>query len=346
MIDAAALVFEFDNRLNGGNSAPNDIFVLNPETGTTTDHKTDSTAPFLTVEFKSEATEYGVVTGDLTTKVDTHSDVDLTSAVMTMPDATTVDMLDQFKRSALNRFVMRANNLALGKYTLTIQAKDSQGNVSAKDVPTAPGKTTAVESFAFSFQITERAKYPVSLVPGLNLVSVPGTPANTDINSVIGATDPIDLVTTYDPTAALGPWLVATRNADTGLFEGTFTKIDAEHGYWVRASSFFSLNVELPLPALTGQLPPTLAVRAGWNLVPIVDLRQQAFGSEIGPEAYFTGVNWSLAYTFDTIGSAWIRIPKNTPAVTPDDVATTLGDAVQVGRGYWIFASEAGTIVP
>lgn len=346
MIDAAALVFEFDNRLNGGNSAPNDIFVLSPETGTTTDHKTDSTARFLTVEFKSEATEYGVVTGDLTTKVDTHSDVDLTSAVMTMPDATTVDMLDQFKRSAPNRFVMRANNLALGKYTLTIQAKDSQGNVSAKDVPTAPGKTTAVESFAFSFQITERAKYTVSLVPGLNLVSVPGTPANTDINSVIGATDPIDLVTTYDPTAALGPWLVATRNADTGLFEGTFTKIDAEHGYWVRASSFFSLNVELPLPALTGQLPPTLAVRKGWNLVPIVDLRQQAFGSEIGPEAYFTGVNWSLAYTFDTIGSAWIRIPKNTPAVTPDDVATTLGDAVQVGRGYWVFASEAGTIVP
>jgi len=351
VIDTAALVFEFDNRLNGGVNAANSIFVLSPETGTAADHKTDTAAPFITVEFKDEAAEYGV-TGDAVIvlgsaiKVDTHSDVDLTSAVMTMPDATTVDMLAEFKRSAPNRFVMRAAGLALGAYKLTIQGKDSQGNVSAKDVPTAAGKTTAVESFSFSFQVTERAKYTVSLVPGLNLVSIPGTPGNTDINSVIAADDPIDLVTTYDPRAALGPWLVATRNADTGLFEGTLSKIDAEHGYWVRASSFFNLKVELPLPALTGQLPPTLAIGQGWNLVPIVDLRQQAFGSEIGPEAYFTGVSWSLAYTFDTIGSAWIRIPKKSPAVVPDNVATTLGDAVQVGRGYWVFATEAGTIVP
>ena len=140
---------------------------------------------------------------------------------------------------------------------------------------------------------------------------------------------------------------MATRNADTGLFEGTLTSIDAEHGYWVRASSFFDLKVELPLPALTGQLPPTLAVGEGWNLVPIVDLRQQKFGTEIGPEAYFTGLKWSLAYTFDTIGSAWVRIPfRATGVVAPDDVATTLGDAVQTGRGYWVFATEAGTIVP
>ena len=216
VIDSKSLVFEFDNKLNNGVSTPNNIFVLSPETGTTNDHKTDTAAPFITVEFKGEANEYAVVTtgaasgGIVNTgesiKVDTHSDVDLTSAVMTMPDGTTkVDMLTDFKRSAANRFVMRAKDLALGNYTMMVQAKDSQGNVSAKDVPTAPGKTTSVESFKFTFTVTERAKYTVRLVPGLNLVSVPGRPANTDINSVIGADDPIDLITTYHPNGGAGP---------------------------------------------------------------------------------------------------------------------------------------------
>ena len=354
VIDAKALVFEFDNKLNDGISDVEQIFVLSPETGVAGDHKTDSASPFVTIEFKGEAAEYGI-TGDGVTiflgaiiKVDTHSDVDLTSAVMTMPDGTTTqDVLAQFNRSAPNRFVMRAQGLELGAYTLTVQAKDSQGNISAKDVPTGPDKTTTAESFKFTFTVTERAKYTVKLVPGLNLVSVPGTPANTDINTIIGVDDPVDLVTTYDPTAELGPWLVATRNADTGLFEGTLNTIDATHGYWVRASSFFDLTVDLPLAALTGALPPTLPVAEGWNLVPIVDLTQKAFGSEIGPEAYFTGVSWSLAYTFDTIGSAWVRIPfRATGVAAPDDDSATLTDAVQVGRGYWVFATADGTIVP
>jgi len=294
----------------------------------------------------------------------------LKTAVLTLPDLTTKDVLADFKKSASNSFVMRAQGLELGSYKIAVTAEDALGNNSAKDVPTAAGKLTNAETFSFSFSVTARASYTVALAPGLNLMSLPGEPADADINTVIGSDVAIDLVTTYDPTAALGPWLVATRNADTGLLEGTLTTIDSAHAYWMRASSFVDLKVVLPLPALTGSLPPTLAVQAGWNLVPIVDLQQRSFGTEVDADAYYTGLDWSLTYTFDTLNSKWIRIAKGTvdPTCTAStalaqlaakcgttptggalaDTATpaTLGDAVQVGRGYWVYASEAGTIVP
>ena len=52
VMDPRALVFEFDNLLNGGVSDPEKIFVLSPETGTPADHRTDNSNPFITVEFK------------------------------------------------------------------------------------------------------------------------------------------------------------------------------------------------------------------------------------------------------------------------------------------------------
>ena len=376
-IDKNALVFELDNKLNNGVSAPDQIFTLSPESPASKagERKADTTDPFITVKFAGEAAEYGVAVNTdgvavTAIKVDTHSDVTLKKATLTLPDATTLDVLVDFKKSGTSSFVMRAQGLALGSYKIAVQAEDALGNNSAKDVPTAAGKTTNAETFSFSFDVTARAKYTVSVAPGLNLMSLPGEPSDTDINSVIGADVAIDLVTTYDPSAALGPWLVATRNADTGLFEGTLTKIDAAHAYWMRASSFVDLKVDLPLSALTGQLPPTLAVQAGWNLVPIVDLQQRGFKTEIDSDAYYTGLDWSLTYTFDTLNSKWVRIAKGTVdplctasltaaqaaakcSTTPTggtlaDTATpdTLDDAVQVGRGYWVYANKAGTIVP
>ena len=348
-----AKVFEFDNVLNDKKDPG---FIVSPKTsGTATEPGTDVSGPFVTVNFDDEGTEYGVVknvTGDKI-KVDTHPDVDLTKATLEMPDGTKVDVLAQFDRSDKNSFVMGTaglndgTGLGLGKYKITVQAKDALGN-NSKTAAVTPGKETTATSYSISFNVTARAKYKIRLAPGLNLVSLPGTPADTDINAVIPVADlAVDLVTTYDPNAPLGPWLVATRNADTGLFEGTLSTIDSAHAYWIRATSFIDLAADIPIQALTGQLPPTLSVESGWNLVPVVDLRRQKAGTEIRPESYFTGLKWSLAYTFDTVNSEWVRLPnRGTGAAAPDGVSTTLSDAVQTGRGYWVFLTEGGIIVP
>ena len=346
-LSAGALVFEFDNRLNDGVFAPANIFVISPDStapATPLEIKTDSQDPFITINFDAEGTEYAVTSGGNTVAVDTHGDVTLTSAILTNPDATTVDVLADFNKSDANSFVMRRQGLALGNYTLTVQAVDSLGNNAAQTTPTAVGGTTNAESFVLTFEVTVRAQYTLPLSPGLNLVSIPGEPANSDINTVLAGFPTVNLVTTYD--SATGLWLVAIRDS-TGDFMGNLTTIDAKHAYWMRASSFVNVTVDIPLQALTGQLPPTLPVAKGWNLVPIIDLTQSAFGTEIDQDAYFTGVSWSLVYTFDTLGSTWVRIaPAPPPAAGPDNVATTLGDAVQVGRGYWVFTTAAATIVP
>ena len=377
VLDALALVFEFDSLLNGGASAVDQIFVLSPNTNTAADPKTDNPLAFITVNFDTEGKEY-VNTGDVTGSgtfgvidMDTHPGVTLTKAELEWPDATKEDVLAKFSKSDDNSYVLGSASLrdgaglVLGNYKLTVQAEDVLGNNSITAALT-PGGLTNPTSFIYDFTVTERALYNVTLAPGLNLVSLPGDPVDGDINKIIGAGEGVDLVTTYDPTAALGPWLVATRNADTGLFEGTLTSLDTSHAYWMRATSFVSLTVDIPLAALTGQLPPTIGVAEGWNLVPIVDLTRRPFGTAIDADAYLSGVNWALAYTFDTLGSAWKRIvpdPTNQTVAPRCELATDpsaaavacdatntilkiLDTGITVGRGYWVWATEAGTIVP
>ena len=378
VLHAKALVFEFDNLLNGGEKRAEKIFVLSPNTKTATDPETDNPLAFITINFDAEGKEY-VNSGDVTNGagtfgklgLDTHEGVTLTKAELQWPDGSKTDVLSDFSASDVNSFVLGAASLndgaglVLGKYKLTVNAVDLLGNNSSKEPLTAGGATTAT-NYVYEFEVIAKAQYSVTLAPGLNLTSIPGDPVDGDINAVISTADGVDLVTTYDPSAALGPWLVATRDATTGLFTGTLNTIDAKHAYWMRTTSFVTLKVDIPLQALTGELPPTLAVQLGWNLVPIVDLTRRPFGTAIDADIYLTGVKWALAYTFDTVGSAWRRIVPNndnntttqarceqktdtTVEVDCDSTNTILkklDTGVVVGRGYWVWATAAGTIVP
>ena len=115
VISAGALVFEFDNRLNDGVFDPGKIFALSP-------------GPLITINFDAEGNEYAVTSGDTVIKVDSHPDVDLTKAILTMPDGSTGDVLAQFGNADANSFVMDGTALDTGDYILTVQAKDILGN--------------------------------------------------------------------------------------------------------------------------------------------------------------------------------------------------------------------------
>ena len=181
--------------------------------------------------------------------------------------------------------------------------------------------------------IEERKPYSLKLNPGWNLVSIPGEPADSDINTVIPAdrTD-ISSVLAFDPTVP-GMWLSAARGAD-GMFAGTLKNLTATRAYWIETSSFTALKVSIPKQSAgTARILPTIELAKGWNMVPVLDLDGDFKISEKEAEDYLgqLGVNntdWR-AYTFNTITNKWESKEK-----------------VELGKGYWVYVSKAGVIVP
>jgi len=335
-----ALVYEFDNLLNNGVAMPGlaapaantSGFSISPNISTTpiTTPKADVPNPFVRVDFEAEALEYPV--GAVV--VDSHKGVTLTSATLLKPGATVADdVLAQLVKIDDNSFVFAGIDLPLGTYKLAVKAKDEVGNIST----TAAG-TTATE-FTYTFEVVEKALYKLNVIPGLNLVSIPMDPVSAAIDDVFGSATPIDLAVSYDPGATSGPWLIAQRNATTGLFEGTLTDVDAMHGYWVRSSSYTTASLDLPRLQYQ-QMVPVIPVVKGWNLVPVVDLAQGGVATAFPVTAgtYFANLvsagnpTWTVAYTFNTVANAWVRVVAATP--------------VNVGTAYWVWVSQAGTIIP
>ena len=134
----------------------------------------------------------------------------------------------------------------------------------------------------------------------------------------------------------------------SGKFVGDLTNVDAMHAYWVKSKAPVKVSVVTP-PLSPDKLPPTIPVVGGqWNLVPVISLApigtaagEIQEGVELGVRDFF-GANWTKAFTFDK--GEWIGI-KNT-GDAPDDVATTLGDAAQIGRGYWVLFTKDDNITP
>ena len=274
---------------------------------------------FIEINWLQEAGEY---TGD------SDSNVTLSKAVLDETLAGERDVLALSSTRDGQRFSIAVSAIGLGVHTLTFNGTDALGNTLAADQ-------------VLTFTVVVQPAFSLGLVPGMNLVSVPGRPLNGDVNAVFGDAEDVDLVFTYDPGHPLGPWLVAERVG--GVFEGSLTTIDAGHAYWVRATATVTVSIAVP-PQGSGEVLPTISVTGGeWNLVPVISLLsidQIPQGEELDVDTYL-GFTWSVAFTFDR--GQWQRIA---PGQDPDDDASTLTDAVQIGRGYWVFFTAAGTIVP
>ena len=326
VFNSAAIVVELDNQLNNGAAI---VFAMSPLVTGKTD-QTDVSNPTIEITFSGEASEYEgtglrILTADLGAALDSHDTVTITSAVLTMPDASAVDVIANTKSSTATKWIYAGNGLALGSYTLTIQASDDVGNTDL-----TPGGTV-VDSLTFKFKVVEPAAFKRELRPGLNMVSLPADPDKTGINDVFGGLTGVTTVATYDPNDALGPWLVATPDA-TGDFTGTLTTIDSGRAYLVNSTSIVSLSVTIRPRFELGQLPPTISVGVGWNLIPILDVRVPKALTVIIGDNYLAGIDWSAALTWDPQNNKFIRVIK--------------GGNLEVGRGYFLWANKAGVIVP
>ena len=85
---------------------------------------------------------------------------------------------------------------------------------------------------------------------------------------------------------------------------------------------------------------PTAQVSTGWNLLGVVDVEQAKAGNAPngGGDAddYFSNIRWSVAYSYDTRQNDWTRI-------LPSGANS---DAISNGKGYWVWATAPGTLVP
>ena len=332
--ETTAVLFERDKAL-----AKPDFDPARP--GVNDKYETDDSNGFVRIDYSGEASEYynagsdakvcnqqvdppncsasnpneTAVTGD---DLDTHGRLTIVSATLDGNDISG----DLNANADGNIFQYHLDGMAVGKYDLEITVEDEAGNRN----PAAHKGT---------IEIIERKPYKLTLNPGWNLVSLPGQPADTDINAVIPADHPIDAVATYDPMVP-GTWLTSLESGD-GTFDGTVETIQAGLAYWIRTTSFQALEVDIPkpTPGATTTLLPTIPISQGWNLVPILDVDGDfELATQTEDDNYFSGLtDGSVAaiYTYNTITNSWANVSET---------------GVELGKGYWVYATKPGVIVP
>ena len=305
--DTSAILFERDTNI----SAPD----VDPDMdGVQDEFSIDDPDAFIRIDFSGEGSEYDASEdGD---DLDSHGMVTIVSAMLGDEDIT--DSLQSNEGG--NVFLFRASGLDLGDHDLSVVAMDGAGNKNSS-------------AFEATITITDRDPYTLKLNPGWNLVSIPGEPMDSDINAVIPADHPTMTVLTFDPSVP-GGWLTALRGSD-GSFSGTLTDITAGRAYWINTPSFEGVKVDIPKQAAgVAQVLPTISIAKGWNLIPILDVDGDFELSDAEGYNYFNGLSEGTVtgiYTFNTITNSWSSVAE---------------EDVEIGKGYWVYATDAGVIVP
>ena len=266
---------------------------------------------------------------------DNNTTVTMTKATMKGPSDTTDILADITTTDNKTFYYKPLADLANGDYTLTVSAQDAAGN-EKKDQTS-------------KFTVKDRTKTVVAMEPGWNLISIPATPADGAIDSVISNSQ-VETVLTYDP-AIPGGWLTAVRDGDALV--GTLTTIDAEHAYWIFQKNADDIKVDLPgYKGGAAAVPPAISIVKGWNLIPAVTLTvgESTVETTIDPDKYLLGLDWVKAKGWDAANEVWLDIARDLtvpPVMTNDTAGKTLnGNTITFGKGYWLYANAAGTIIP
>ena len=314
-VQKAGLLGELDDDISVVNTGE-----LIPNTGDV--DKTESRNPFISLRF-TESNEFRVqdatgsddqaklTDGDDSIDIDSHNTVTITSITLDGEDVS-----GQLLRAEKDEFSLALINLAEGEYELLYTAVDDAGN--------------EIEDVSFEFEVVERSEYELSLRPGWNLISLPGTPVDPSIDAVLPDSMKASTILSWRD----GAFEVNERQSD-GTWDpsGGVTEIVAGLGYWVLTTAFEDIETLIPERS-PATILPTVAIVGGWNLIGVVDLAQGDAGTDLDGDAddYFSSIEQKVVYGFDTQTSTFTKV-KGT-------------DKVVLGKGYWVWADKAGTLVP
>ena len=324
----SAILFEVDNEVQAPAWSPDIV---------DNDFKTDNAGVFIRADFSDEGKEYGLggvdatatpaddtreetnTPGDVATDFDTHGTVTLISASFNGDDVT-----ESVSTRDWVLYVYRPGNLTNGDHVFKIEVSDNAGNE---------------KEFTLEFAKTDRAPYKIELNPGPNLISFPGNPADGDINAVFGGEGNEDITNVLSFDNASGLWLNAMKGED-GMFMGDLTTINGMNGYWVLSAGVLDVSVVLEGTGSIERPPPHIAVQKGWNLIGVVDAQQRSAGTGIATSDYFANIDAQVVYGFDSLAGRLERLSIAKAAAGEPQ------DEVETGAAYWVYANEAGIIIP
>ena len=243
------------------------------------------------------------------------------------------DITESVKTTDKETFLVSIEGIDIGDHEIEIQAMDQAGN-------------TLDKALSVEFEVEERDDFTKRLSPGWNLVSIPGEPADSDISVVFGSDVEVRTIYTYDPVIP-GGWMVAVRETLDSEWQGDLMDITARRGYWVLSDAIQDWDVSIPRIAGgavgtgTPIQPPVIALYAGWNLVPVIDVTGNFDGDGISAQTYLQslddGLDLARVLGFDTITNSWSTV-----------MAPESGDSgtLDYGKAYWVFVRQAGSLVP
>ena len=330
-------LFEFDNAL----ATP--ALTLTPNTSPPDGRSTESSSPFLRIDF-SEGAENSLTNGTdsadsvsfgtppVAVEVDSHNGVTLTKLSITDSAGVSTDLLGQEGSVDADSFIVALSDLAKGTYTVHVNGTDAAGNSLSQD-------------YAYALSVVARAPFKMGLSPGFNLISVPGDPADPSLDAVLPSSHPATTVLAFAPTDPNGPWLTATRAAGMDWSDNasnTLSEIRAGSGYWVETNAFVGLST-LINERSPAAVPPTYGVLSGWNLLGVTDVTLQKAGTLVSVDTYLASTPWSVAYTYDTQSNKWT---KHSKGGSPDELTEGAAGVAEIGQGMWVYMSADGALAP
>ena len=257
-----------------------------------------------------------------------------TPVTVTKFEVDNVDVLAQVETLDDNRFVYWPEPLAIGNYTVKVEANDAADNTT---------------DFQYKFTVRERLPFSLNLLAGWNTISFPANPQDRALHAVF--TEPeIDQVIGWDATNPNSPWRAATRVDGvwtTGENFAVLNDVEARYGYWVHSQGFVTQSVKLvgkgdrigPIFNETTDIPTN---SRGWNFVGVVDVDgdqtednagQTLLNSKKAPisASQYLGA-YRNAYTWNNIDNKWQRMRPDGP--------------ITIGTGIWVYYDTGGDIAP
>jgi hypothetical protein len=223
-----------------------------------------------------------------------------------------------------------ATTLTTGSKSLTLTAKDNRA---------APytNSSTAASSIEV---VTDRTNFRFNLAEGWNLISMP-MPLETPAIETVFAD-----ITTVDRVASFWGGESFTATYADGVWDtaGGLTQIEDGKGYLVHATAATTLVVTF---AAIDPLTPTPVydIPAGWNLIGFTSVGLTA--STVDADDYLASLakigipTWVVLYRYP----GW---SQDRPGAV--DLAAITGaegaGMLAIGKGYWLYCSDAGVLVP
>ena len=223
-------------------------------------------------------------------------------------------------------FRLATEDLAVGKHAISVTAEDSVGNTG---------------DFSSRFTVVAAVvTKEIDLYDGWNLISLPLIPENSDIEAVIsddtlGDVSNVSIVRAYN--SATGEFL-PSYVPEAG--SGDLATMEDGYGYWVFMDAADTLAVTGTVMPVGLEVPPFYDVVVGWNLIglkSVTDRIDYVAAADPGKERG--------GYLLNIAGAYPVLWSYDAEAFVYSDVKG-VEDGMEVGHGFWLWATETGTIIP